>query len=103
VVQMRHNDVIHLVGIEIIEDEIGNQIKQETERQVFANEMSVGQAEYYNAAVAGLRPEKRFEVYTFEYADERKLKHNGIKYQIIRTETRGEKTRITCERVAGDG
>ncbi|SMO54999.1 phage head closure protein [Melghirimyces algeriensis] len=100
---MRYNAVIHLVGTEIIEDEIGNQIEQETERQVFANEMSVGQAEYYNAAVSGLRPEKRFEVYTFEYANERQLKHNGIKYRIIRTETRGEKTRITCERVAGDG
>lgn len=100
---MRHNDVIDLLSTTSIEDEIGNQIPQEVARKVFANEMTLTQAEYYNAATAGLRPSKIFEVYTFEYANERQLKHNGIKYRIIRTETRGEKTRITCERVAADG
>jgi len=100
---MRHNQVIYLIGVEIIEDEIGNQIEVETERQVFANEMSVSQGEYYNAAAAGLRPAKLFEIYSFEYAGEAKVKHNGIKYRVIRTESRGEKTRITCERVAADG
>jgi len=100
---MRHNQVIYLVEVEIMEDEIGNQIEQETERQVFVNEMSISQAEYYNAAAAGLRPTKMFELYTFEYAGEPKVKHNGIRYRVVRTETRGEKTRITCERVAADG
>ena len=100
---MRHNAVIHLVSTQIVEDEIGNQIEQETERKVYANEMAVNQGEYYNAAAAGLRPSKMFEVYTFEYANEGKLRHNGVKYRIIRTETRGEKTRIICEKVAGDG
>lgn len=98
---MRHSAVIYLISTTIIEDEIGNQIEQEIERKVFANEMSIGQSEYYNAASAGLRPSKMFEVYTFEYQGEAKLRHNGIKYRIIRTETRGEKTRITCERVIG--
>lgn len=100
---MRHHAVITLISTTTVPDEIGNQIEQEKERKVYANEMSVSQAEYYNAAVAGLRPSKMFEIYTFEYADERQLRHNGITYRIIRTETRGEKTRITCERVAADG
>lgn len=98
---MRYNSVIELIAVEVVEDEIGNQIEQEIERKVFANEMSIGQSEYYNAASAGLRPSKMFEVYTFEYQGEEALRHNGIKYRIIRTETRGEKTRITCERVIG--
>ena len=100
---MRHNTVVFLIAVTIIEDELGNQIEQETERKVFANEMTVSQGEYYNAASAGLRPQKMFEVYTFEYQGEEKLRYNSVKYQIIRTETRGEKTRIICERVAGDG
>ena len=100
---MRHNAVIHLVSTQIVEDEIGNQIEQETERKVYANEMAVNQAEFYNASLAGLKPERIFEIYSFEYAGESKLKHDGVKYRIIRTETRGEKTRIICERVAGDG
>lgn len=100
---MRHKDVIYLITTKIVEDEIGNQIPQETERMVYANQMAVTQSEFYNAAATGLRPSKMFEIYSFEYNGEEKLKHNGVIYRIIRAETRGEKTRITCERVAADG
>lgn len=100
---MRHKEVIYLVSVAIVEDEIGNQIEVPTERQVFANEFSVSSSEFYNAALTGLRLAKQFEIYSFEYQGEEKLKHNGITYHIIRTETRGEKTRLSCERVAADG
>ena len=101
--KLRHHEVIYLISTQIIEDEIGNQIEQDTERKVYANEFSVSATEYYNAAVTGMRPSKSFEIYSFEYNGEEKLKHNGVIYRIIRAETRGEKTRITCERVAADG
>lgn len=100
---MRHNDVIYLIKTQVVEDELGNQIPQETERLVYANQMAVTQSEFYNAASTGLRPAKRFEIYSFEYQGEDRLKHDGMMYRIIRVETRGEKTRITCERVAADG
>lgn len=101
--KLRHHEVIYLISTQIIEDEIGNQIEQDTERKVYANEFSVSATEFYNAAVTGMRPSKSFEVYSFEYNDEEKLKHNGVIYRIIRAETRGEKTRITCERVLAYG
>lgn len=100
---MRHNQVIELVAVTTTRDGIGNAVETFTETEIFANEFSVSSGEYYNAAVAGLRPTKMFEVYTFEYAGQERLKHHGIVYRIIRTETRGEKTRLTCERVAADG
>lgn len=100
---MRQDKVIYLVSVTIIEDEIGNQIPTPTERKVYATELSVGSSEFYNAAVTGLRPEKRFEIYTREYRGEAKLKHDGVTYTIIRTEGKGEKTRLSCERVAADG
>lgn len=100
---MRFKDVIALISITYTEDEIGNQIEVPVDRKVFANEFSVSSSEYYNAAMTGLRPAKVFEIYTFEYRGEAKLKHNGITYNIIRTETRGEKTRLSCERVAANG
>lgn len=100
---MRHKDVIFLISTRIEEDEIGNQIPVESERQVFVNEMSVGQSEFYNAAAKGLRPQKMFEIYSFEYFDESKLRHNGIEYNIIRVQGKGEKTRLTCEKVIGNG
>lgn len=100
---MRHNQVIYLQSVTVTEDEIGNQVETVTERMVFANELSVSTEEFYSAGQAGLRPTKRFEIYAFEYQGEERLKHDGVIYRIIRVETRGEKTRITCEKVAADG
>jgi len=100
---MRFKDVIYLISVTITEDEIGNQIETPVERMVYANEYSVSANEYYNAAVVGLRPSKTFEIYSFEYQNEGKLKHNNVLYRIIRAETRGEKTRLVCERVASNG
>ena len=100
---MRHDQVIYLLSVTVTEDEIGNQVETVTERMVFANELAVTSEEFYNAAATGLRPAKRFEVYSFEYQGEDRLKHDGVVYRIIRTEKRGEKIRLTCERVAADG
>ena len=99
----RPDQVVFLISSTMTEDDIGNQIKVPNERLIFAEELSVGSGEFYNAAVAGLRPSKRFEIYTREYLGEEKLKHNEITYRIIRTEGRGEKVRLSCERVAADG
>lgn len=100
---MRHKEVIYLISEVINKDAIGNQIETPTERIVYANEMSVGSTEYYNAALTGLRPGKMFEIYTFEYQGEARLRHGAITYRIVRAETRGEKTRLTCDRVSADG
>ena len=100
---MRHNQVIKLISVTITEDDIGNQIETPTERDIFANEFYVGSSEFYSAAVAGLKPERQFEIYSLEYQDEEKLKCDDIPYRIIRTETRGDKTRLSCEKVAADG
>src|SRR5690606_24516285 len=100
---MRHDQVIYLLSVTTTQDEIGNQIEDVTERMVFANELAVTSEEFYNAAVTGLRPTKRFEIYSSEYQGEDRLKHDGVVYRVIRTEKRGEKIRITCERVVADG
>lgn len=100
---MRHNQVIYLIDITTNEDEIGNQVEAATQRRVFANEFSISSLEYYNAAATGLRPSKRFELYSFEYRGESKLKHEEVTYRILRTEGRGEKIHLICERVAADG
>lgn len=99
---MRHKDVIDLIAVTIAADSLGNQIEVQAERQVYANEFSLGYAEFYNAAQTGLRPSKAFEIYSWEYAAESKLKHNNVIYNIIRADTRGEKCRLVCERIAAD-
>lgn len=99
---MRHHDVIQLIAVAIVEDELGNQLEEETLRQVFANEFSISSNEFYDASNQGLKPSKQFEIYSFEYENEPKFLHNGIKYSIIRTQTKGEKIRLTGEKVIGD-
>jgi len=99
---MRHNQIIKLINIITTEDAIGNQIASTTKRTVYANEYYVSQSEFYKAAVADLKPEKQFELYSYEYQGEPKLEHDGKVYNIIRTEKRGDKTRLTCERIIAD-
>ena len=99
---MRHSQIIKLINVIVTEDAIGNQIASTTERTVYANEFYVNQSEFYNASVAGLKPEKQFELYSYEYQGEPKLKHDTDTYNIIRTEKRGDKIRLTCERILAD-
>ncbi len=99
---MRHNKVIYLISVTITEDEYGNQIEEETERKVYANEYSIGSSEFYNAAVTGLRPEIAFEIYSFEYNKEQKFKYNDKEYNIIRTQGKGERIVLIGEKVAGN-
>jgi SPP1 family predicted phage head-tail adaptor len=102
---MRHSDVIYLLIPEVIEDDLGQKVPTDNyaERMIFANKYSVGAAEFYEAANSGMKPEKQFEIYSFEYNDESLLKHEDKIYSIIRVQEAGEKTRITCERDVGNG
>lgn len=100
---MRATEVIYLLTMTFIEDEIGNQIETYTERMVYANEMYVNSSEFYDAAVTGLKPEKQFEIYSWEYEGEKKLKHNNVIYSIIRTQKKGDKIRLICQKVLADG
>lgn len=100
---LRHKEVIYLISVTITYDEIGNPIETITERKVYANERAVGSTDFYNAAVTGLRPSRVFEIYSFEYKGEERLKHNGVTYRIIQAPGKGEKVYLTCEKVAADG
>ena len=96
---MRHDSVIYLVSKTVQYDELGNAVEVESERMIYANEMSVSMKEFYEAGNKGIRPEKQFEIYSFEYEGESLLKHDDNDYKIIRTQKFGDKTRLICERV----
>lgn len=100
---MRHNQVIKLVAVTITEDAIGNQVESLSEREVFANEYSVSSSEFYNAAAAGIRASKAYEIYAAEYQAEDRFKVGTVTYRIVRTQGKGEKLVLVGERVAADG
>lgn len=95
---MRHNDVIYLLSTKITYNDLGVAIEQTKARKVYANQLAVSATEFYTAGVQGLKPERQFEVYAFDYGDETYLLCNDVKYRIIRTQVKGEKIRLICER-----
>jgi head-tail adaptor len=99
---MRHNRVIYLLTATVTGDAVGNQVEALVERKIYANEYSVSSSEFYNAALIGLKPSKAFEIYSYEYQDESRLKHDDIIYKITRTQARGDKLVLYCERAGAD-
>ena len=60
---------------------------QETKRTVKAQEMSLTQADIYQAGGDGLRPEAKLLIpYDKDYNGERELIYNGERWRVIRTD-----------------
>ncbi len=56
----------------------------ETKRKVFANVKSVTSAEFFSAGQIGLSPEFRFTMFGPDYAGERIVEYNGVRYAVYR-------------------
>lgn len=77
-------------------DEYGNEIQTVTETEVFVLPRGVYNAEFYNAAQAGLHPSITFEVANKEDYDGQKLiEFEGRDYDIIRTDWTAQRDRIS--------
>ena len=79
----------------------GEPIQAMTYREIFANKKSVRQSEFYNAAIVGLKPQLVFEVYSFEFNNDEKVRYNDQKYSIIRAYEKGETTELTVAAQVG--
>ena len=95
---MRHNEVIYLGEKTVKKDDFDNEVETFDWRQVYANEYSISSQEHYAAAQLDLKPEKSFEIYSFEYNGEEKFKYNGQEYKIINTKGSGEKIVLVGEK-----
>lgn len=99
---MMWRETVELIAIQRVDDGGGGYTETEVPRSVFANRKSIRQSEFYQAHMAGLQPEIMFEVRFAEYNEERKLRHNGRRYNIIRTYTKNEETiELVCAREVG--
>jgi len=60
-------------------------------RQVYCNGNGVKRTEFYQAATAGIKPEKTVEIKESEYQREEYFEFDGVMYRIVRTyPVRGE-------------
>lgn len=96
---------VKLISVTVTEDAIGNQVPTETATDVWAEETGVRQSEFYNAAVAGLRPERTFVIWANEYSGQTRIEADEIKYKLIRAynnPSKSEMIELVCERVGAD-
>lgn len=94
-----YNDVIELGKPVIIEDNYGNQIKEYSFKEVFAEVKSVSQSEYYTAAQNGFKPVYRFILADYyDYDEEDTVLYGGVLYHIIRTYRNGLQLELTVEK-----
>lgn len=75
---------IKLIGKTYTEDDIGQQIPTETERNVFAYIRDVSQTESARP-IEGLTPSKVFDVHVTEYENEEDVEYKDVMYRIYRT------------------
>lgn len=93
---------IDLVASSYTFDGVGNQIPTTTKTTVLCRLGSVGRREFYDASVAGLKPELLFIIHAYEYGGQMQVEFEGVQYNVIRTyRTEYEEMELVCERVIG--
>lgn len=76
----------------------GEVVREKTYKSIYAELLSISQTEFYQAAAAGLKPQVKFRIYSFEYEGNKRLKYNGEIYKIMRTYKPDlEHIELTCE------
>lgn len=100
----RYTD-IYLISVEKRVNRFGDWEEHETRRQVYAEEMSVGQNEYYQAFAVGLKPEVKFILENFmDYKDEKLVEYvpfmgdpsKPVRLTVLRTYNAGDQIELTC-------
>lgn len=93
-------DVLTLIRPMNLVDEYGDPVTEEAleeRREVFAEQVSIGQKEFYQAHAVGLKPEIKFKLSDYlDYNDEAIVEHEGQRYRVLRTYRTGQALEITC-------
>ena len=85
-------------------DEYGNEVITYTDNEVYVMPRGVYNAEFYNAAQAGLHPSITFVLTNkADYNGERLIEWNGVLYNVIRTDWTAQRDSISliCEERIG--
>ena len=87
-------------------DEYGNEVQNITETEVFVQPRGVYQAEFYNAAQAGLHPSITFVLTNREdYSGEKVVEFENKDYNVIRVDWTAQRDQIelVCEERVHNG
>lgn len=88
---MLYDDVATLIGFTITTNEYKQQIKVPIRNEIFVNEQSIGQAEFFGAGQNGFKAEISLETALVDYNNEDEIEFHDRKYEIYRTSKRGDR------------
>ena len=92
-------DVLTLLSISETVDEYGDRQPVTTRRDVFAEPVSIGLKEFYQAHAVGLQPELKFKLADYlDYEGERYVEYNGQTYRVLRIYRTGQELELTLYR-----
>ena len=92
-----YDDPIILVSYDEIPSQSGIVKRIEKRREVFCDERSITQTEFYQAAASGLKPEHKFVLADYlDYEGEKDVEYEGVRYSIKRTFRNGKELEITA-------
>ena len=98
-----HRGPAYLISYTDTVNEIYDPIKTATKRKVYAKKESIGQAEFYQAAAQGFRPEIKLVVRKKSYQGELAIEYDLKTYDIIRTfEADPEEIELICQGVVNN-
>lgn len=80
------NDILTLIATVNGVDEYGDPTTDETSREVFCRQASIGQKEFYQAHAVGLQPELKLVLADYlDYNGEQFVEFDGQRYRVLRT------------------
>ena len=101
---MSYDHVITLVQEAYKKDNLRQTVRDpenDVKTEVYCRLKSITRSEFYQAAVAGLRPEFVFVIHSFEYNGEQRVIFEGQEYQVLRAyqdEKNPEEIELICGR-----
>lgn len=99
---MDRSRILTLIEATYTADSIGQQIAEETPREVYCGVSSISASEWFEAGRAGLKPEYRVTMFAPDYQGEEIAELDGVRYGIYRTYLGGNETiELYLERKAG--
>lgn len=95
-------EVIKLIAETTTLDEILQEVKTYTEREVYAQVRSISRSEWFDAGRNGLKPDIAFIMKKYDYNGEKIVKWDGELYGVYRTFLgRGQRIELYCEKKGG--
>lgn len=82
---MDKSDVITLIASTKEKDSRGVYQVTEATRKVFCSVESIGQREFFEGGAAGFKPQLKFTMFRYDYADEQVVEYKGTRYAVYRT------------------